>query len=87
MLWTDESKFELFGQKRRVFVRRSKEEKMQRICVVPTVKHGGGSLQLWGCFSFGGTGDLVRIQGIMWKERYLQILEDNAIPSGLRLIG
>lgn len=87
VVWSDESKFEVFGQKRRVFVRRSKSEKMLPECVIPTVKHGGGSVLVWGCFSFSGTGDLVKIDGIMKKEQYKEILERNAIPSGLRLVG
>jgi len=87
VLWTDESKFEIFGQKRRIFVRRSKDEKFMRDCVLPTVKHGGGSVQIWGCFSYAGTGDLVKIVGIMKKEQYRNILEQHAVPSGIRLIG
>lgn len=58
VLWTDESKFKVFGQKRRTFVRRSKDEKMLRACILPTVKHAGGSIQVWGCFSYAGTGEL-----------------------------
>ena len=37
VLWTDESKFEMF-------VRHSAEEKMMPDCTVPTFKHDGGSL-------------------------------------------
>lgn len=87
ILWTDESKYEVFGQNRRIFVRRSKGERMLPECVTPTVKKGGGSVMVWGCFSLSGTGDLVKIDGIMRKENYRVILEENAVPSGLRLIG
>ena len=32
-----------------------------------TVKHGGGSIMLWGCFAAGGTGALHKIgRKIMW---------------------
>lgn len=87
VLWSDESKFEVFGSKRRIFVRRSKTEKMLPACVVPTVKHGGGSVMVWGCFSLAGTGDLVKIDGIMKKEHYRDILEHHAVRSGLKIIG
>lgn len=29
-----------------------------------TMKHGGGHLQIWGCISVNGVGDLVRINGV-----------------------
>jgi hypothetical protein len=35
---------------------------------IPTVKHRGGSIMLWGCFTAGGTGALHKIDGIMRKE-------------------
>jgi hypothetical protein len=40
VLWSDESKFEIFGSNRRVFVRRRVGEQMISPCVVPTMKHG-----------------------------------------------
>ena len=36
-LWSDESKFEVFGSNRRVFVRRRVGEQIISACVVPTV--------------------------------------------------
>ena len=36
-LWTDESKFEIFGSKQQIFVRCSAVEKMLPNCVVPKV--------------------------------------------------
>lgn len=87
VLWSDESKFEVFGSHRRVFVRRRVGERAREECIVPTVKHGGGSVMVWGCFGNNRVGDLIKIDGILNKEGYKQILEDNALPSGLRLIG
>lgn len=46
VLFTDESKFEIFGGKRRQYVRRQVGERMKEQCVVPTVKHGGGSVMV-----------------------------------------
>ena len=46
-----ESKFEIFGSNRRVFVSRGVGERMISACAFPTVKHGGGSVMVWGCFA------------------------------------
>lgn len=87
VLWTDESKFELFSSNRRQYVRRHVGEAYQDECLQPTIKHRGGSLMIWDCFCAVGVGDLVRIDDKLTKERYKDILEHHAIPSGLRLIG
>ena len=62
-------------------------EELKECCLQPTIKHGGGSIQVWGCISAEGAGDLVRVDGIMTAERYKQILIHHAVPSGRRLIG
>lgn len=85
VLWTDETKFEIFGSKRRVFVRRFVGERFSKDCLVSTVKHGGGSLMIWGCFGGGRVGRIHRIHGIMNKEMYRDILENVAVPSGEQL--
>lgn len=87
VLWTDESKFELFGTHRRQYVRRKVNERYKSECITPNVKHGGGSLMVWGCFSHAGVGQLIKIEGILKKEQYHSILQRHAIPSGIQLIG
>ena len=87
MLWTDESKFELFATNQRVYVRRRTGERLIDDCISPTVKHGGGNIMVWGSISGGGVGDLLKIGGIMDKKVYHNILVRHAVPSGPRLIG
>lgn len=50
-----------------------------------TVKHGGRSIILWGCFSASGTGNLVRVEGIIKKEVYEEILKENLKQSAANL--
>lgn len=87
VLFTDESKFEIFSGRRRQYVRRLVGERMIGQCVIPTVKHGGGSVMVWGCFAGDKVGDLVQIEGIMDKKLYHTILQRHAFPCGKRIVG
>ncbi len=42
-------------------------------CVLPTVKHGGGSVMVWGCMSAAGTGELQFIEATMNGNMYCDI--------------
>ena len=86
VLWSDETKINLFGSDgvRRVW--RHPGEEYQDKCVVPTVKHGGGSIMVWGCMSAAGTGELHFIEGHMNSNMYCDILQQSMIPS-LRKLG
>ena len=50
-----------------------------------TVKYGGGSVMLWGCFSSKGPGNLVRVHGIMNALNYQDILNKNLMASARKL--
>ena len=51
VLWSDVSKFEIFGSNSLVFVRRRVGEWMISTFVVPTVQYGVGGVMGWGCFA------------------------------------
>ena len=85
VLWSDETKIELFGinSTRRVWRRKNTDYDPKN--TIPTVKYGGGSIMLWGCFSAKGTGRLHRIDGKMDGAMYRKILSDNLLPSARAL--
>uniref|UniRef100_A0A8L0DLN9 Uncharacterized protein n=1 Tax=Oncorhynchus mykiss TaxID=8022 RepID=A0A8L0DLN9_ONCMY len=43
------------------------------------MKHGGGSIILWGCYSVAGNGRLVRIGGKLKGAKYREILDENLL--------
>lgn len=85
MLFTDESKFNIFGSDGMVRVWRKPNTELQNKYLRATVKHGGGSVMVWGCVSAAGVGNLHFIEGIMDQNVYLNILKQNLMPSTEKL--
>ncbi len=71
VLWSDETKIQLFGinSTRRVWRRRNAAYDPKN--TIPTIKHGGGNIILLS-FSAKGTGQLHRIKGMMDGAMYRQ---------------
>ena len=84
-LWSDETKIELFGHNGHRYVWRKKGEACKPENTIQTVKYRGGSIMLWGCFAAGGTGALHKIDGIMRKEHYVEILKQHLKTSRRKL--
>ncbi len=49
--------------------------------IIPTVKHGGGSVIVSGCFAASGPGRLAIIDGTMNSALYQKILKENIRTS------
>ena len=85
VLWSDKTKMELFSlnAKRDIWHKLNTAHRPKN--AIPTVKHGGGSIMLWGYFSSAGTGALVRMEGKMDGAKYRKIREENLMPSARKL--
>ena len=72
-IWSDETEIELFGHQGKCYVWRKLNTSHHPKNTIP-MKHGGGSIMLWGYFSPAGTGKLVRIEGMMDGAKYREVL-------------
>lgn len=81
VLFTDESKFNIFGSDGRAKVWRKTNTALDPKNLVSTVKHGGGSVMVWGAVASSGVGRLAFIEGNMDRYQYKSLLEHNLKPS------
>jgi len=77
VVYSDESKFNVFGFDGRQYCWRKPDAPLSAAHVQPTVKHGGGSIMVWGCLTSKGVGNLCRIYGGLDAELYCQILDED----------
>ncbi len=83
VLWSDETKINLFGSDGVKRVWRQPGEEYKDNCVLPTVNHGGGSVMIWGYMSAADTGELHFIEGTMNANMYIlcDILKQSMIQG------
>ena len=81
IIWSDESKFKIFGSDGKQYYWKRPEEPLNHFHVKPTVKFGGGSVMIWGCFTSRGVGGFCRIDGMMDAKLYQQILHEDLMNT------
>lgn len=80
VLFSDESKFNIFGSDGAQFIHRPAMKRLDPKYVSGTVKHGGGNIMVWGAFSAFGMGPIHKIDHKMDRFLYRAILEDVMLP-------
>lgn len=85
VLWSDESKYNVFGSDGKKNVWRKPLESLKEKNINLTVKGGGGSVLVWGCMSSSGVGNMEFIDDIMDRYIYLGILQRNVKDSAKKL--
>ena len=86
IVFSDETKFNLRYSDGKVSVWRTPGSEPQSKHIEPTVKYFGGSVMVWGCFSYSGVGKLVFIEDTMDAPLSVTILA-SALPCSLAEMG
>lgn len=80
IIWSDESKFELFKGDGRRWVWRQPHEKYNIECLIPTVKSVQQGVMVWGCFTRNSLGPLVKLEGRITANIYVGVLQNYLLP-------
>jgi transposase len=81
VFFSDESKINRYGSDGRQYCWKKRGEPLRDHHVVPTLKHGGGSIMVWACFCASGPGYICQIEGNMNAQDYCGILESDLRDS------
>ena len=80
VIWSDEASIHFYDTAGLQYVRRRPGEALLPQCVVPTLKKGGGKINIWGAFHLESVSPLREIVGIMDGTKFHNVLVKEAIP-------
>jgi len=80
-VWSDESKFNVFGSDGKEYCWRNPGEPLRDEHIKPTVKFGGGSIMVWGCMTYQGIGYLCKIDNGLDAKLYRRILNEDLMET------
>ncbi|GFT68518.1 transposable element Tcb2 transposase [Trichonephila clavipes] len=78
--WSDESRFRLLNANEKLKIWRHDHEAMDAACQVGAVQGHGGSIMVWGVFSWPCLGCLVSLPTSLSAIRYVEFLGDHLHP-------
>ena len=81
VVWSDETKINIWGSDGVKYFWSRDCDPIQDHHLGLTVKHGGGSLMMWGCMTYEGVGYGCHIEQVMDSEVYCEILENHLKDS------
>lgn len=79
IVYSDESRFEIFENDSHKWVWRKTDEKYEKDCLQPTVQKSDG-IMVWGCFCKDRLGPLVLVEGRITAEKYIDLLREHLLP-------
>lgn len=81
VIFSDESKFNIFGSDGVQYCWGRTGEALDLRNTIKSVKHGRGSVMLWGCITWHGFGRLHRVHGQMNAIQYTEILSESLLGT------
>jgi hypothetical protein len=81
VIWSDETKINRFCSDGRSWCWARDGGSRQPRHVKETVKHGGGSVMIWGCMTAEGPGFMCKLTGRMDQHVYKAVLEDELLNT------
>jgi transposase len=81
VIWSDESRINRFCSDGRSWYWARDGVSQQEGHVKQKMKYGGGSIMIWGCMTWYGTGYMCKIEGRMDQHLYKSILEDELMKT------
>lgn len=79
--FSDESNFHIFGSDGIQWCWRKPGQRLDPRYTKKKLKHGGGKVVVWGMITPFGVGRIVRIEGNLNKELYVDILQDDVLGT------
>jgi hypothetical protein len=81
VLWSDETNINRIGSDGHQWTWKRVGEPLSDRTTTPSVKHGGGSVMVWGCMGWNGVGMLIEVEDIIDAKQYVEILDGGVLES------